>query len=71
VGGMISLYHSYIQFGGSPLIPCSATGISVACTQRYFLEFGYVTIPTMALTGFAMILVFMWADRVWRKMGAK
>ncbi|MFH1246240.1 MAG: disulfide bond formation protein B [Candidatus Liptonbacteria bacterium] len=71
VGGAIALYHTYIQFGGSPFILCSASGISVSCVQRYFLEFGYVTLPTMSLTGFAMILVFMWADRVWRKEGGR
>jgi disulfide bond formation protein DsbB len=65
IGGLISLYHVFLQFGGSPFVPCSAGGAS--CSQRYFLEFGYVTLPTMALTGFLMILVFMWADRQWRK----
>lgn len=59
IGGALASYHSYIQFGGSPLIPCSASGISVSCAQRYFLEFGYVTIPTMALTAFIAIILLM------------
>ncbi len=56
-GVLIAIYHSYLQFGGSPLIPCSATVVS--CAQRYFLEFGYVTIPTMSLTAFIAIILLM------------
>jgi disulfide bond formation protein DsbB len=59
IGGIISIYHSYLQFGGSPLIPCAAAGASVACTFRYFLEFGYITIPTMALTTFVILILLM------------
>ena len=59
IGGAISAYHSYLQFGGNPLIPCAAAGASVQCTFRYFLEFGYITIPTMALTTFVLIILLM------------
>lgn len=57
VGALIALYHTFIQFGGASIIPCSATGPS--CTVLYFLEYGYVTIPTMSLTVFVLILLFM------------
>lgn len=59
IGAVISAYHSYLQFGGNPLIPCVAAGASPSCTFRYFLEFGYVTIPTMALTTFILIILLM------------
>ena len=59
IGGAISAYHSYLQFGGNPLIQCAAAGASVQCTFRYFLEFGYITIPTMALTTFVLIILLM------------
>jgi len=59
IGGMISIYHSYLQFGGNPLIPCAAAGATVTCTFRYFLEFGYITIPTMALTTFVLLILLM------------
>lgn len=55
IGALVAIYHTYIQFGGSDLIPCSATGVS--CDKVYFLTYGYITIPTMALTAFALILV--------------
>ena len=63
-GAAIALYHTYLQFGGSPLVPCGADAAASQCAQRYFLEFGYVTIPTMALTAFIVIIVLMVAHRM-------
>lgn len=59
IGAMIALYHTLIQFGGPSIVPCSATGPS--CTTLYFLYYGYITVPTMSLTVFALILLFMFA----------
>jgi disulfide bond formation protein DsbB len=55
VGGLIALYHTYIQYGGSPLIPCAANVEAVSCSQRFIFEYNYITIPLMSLTGFVMI----------------
>jgi disulfide bond formation protein DsbB len=57
IGFPIAAYHVYLQLGGGAIVPCSAIGPS--CQYVYFLQFGYVTIPTMSLTAFALILVFM------------
>jgi disulfide bond formation protein DsbB len=57
IGVLISLYHTYLQFGGNDLVPCSATGVS--CNHVYFVTYGYVTIPTMAFTAFAVIFLLM------------
>ncbi len=59
VGGLISLYHYYIQLGGNKFIPCSTVGYSIDCTQRFSLEFGYITIPMMALSAFVAIFLLM------------
>ncbi len=59
VGGLIAVYHTYIQLGGSPLIPCSRVGYIPRCSQRYVFEFGYITIPVMALTAFVMLIILM------------
>jgi disulfide bond formation protein DsbB len=61
VGAIISAYHTYLQLGGASLGDCSATGIS--CEHVYFMQYGYVTIPTMALTAFVLIILFMLAAR--------
>jgi disulfide bond formation protein DsbB len=52
---IVSIYNIYVQSGGNPLIPCSATA---TCTKVFVLAFGYVTIPTMALTAGAYLLLF-------------
>ena len=56
IGGLIAIYHSYIQMGGSPLIPCSAASAN-ACAQIFVMMFGYITIPLMALSAFALLFV--------------
>lgn len=55
LGGLIAIYNSYLQYGGSPLIPCSADPNAVSCSQRFVFEYNYITIPLMSLTGFALI----------------
>ncbi len=57
VGILLATYHTYLQFGGTAIGPCSIDGAS--CERVYFLQYGYVTIPTMALTAFALIFLFM------------
>ncbi len=56
-GFVIAAYNVWLQFGGEGIAPCTADGVS--CSLRYFLEFGYVTIPTMSLTAFGVLLVVM------------
>lgn len=56
-GIVFALYHNYIDWGGSPLIPCAAQVVS--CTKRYVFEFGYITIPMMALTAFLLGVLLM------------
>ena len=57
IGTMISIYHNYISFGGESLLPCPANGVS--CTKLYVYEYGYVTIPMMMLTAFALTIFFL------------
>jgi disulfide bond formation protein DsbB len=59
IGFIIAGYHYLLQIGVAPELPCSAIGYSVACSQRFVMEFGYITIPMMALTAFSLIIVFM------------
>jgi len=54
LGSLVSLYHVYIENGGSSSLGCAAltpTNVNqVSCATRYIYEFGYVTMPIMALT---------------------
>ncbi len=61
VGGLIALYHSYTQLGGRSLTPCTSQGGS--CSKVFVLEFGYITIPMMACTVFALLVVVYVAYR--------
>lgn len=55
LGILVSGYHTFIDFGGTQVINCEAGAVS--CLQRYVFEFGYITIPVMALTGFVFLTV--------------
>jgi disulfide bond formation protein DsbB len=56
LGLINSLYHIYIYYFGEGVAPCDASGVS--CVQRLVSEFGgYISIPTMAFSGFFALLV--------------
>ncbi len=57
IGGVIALYNSYLQYGGSPLIPCATNVTAVSCAQRFVFEFGYLTLPLMSLTAFVLLIL--------------
>lgn len=63
IGAGIAFYHYLLQLGLVPELSCSAIGISESCSARFVMTFGYITIPMMALTGFAMIIVSIIAYR--------
>lgn len=63
IGALIAGYHRFIQrFPQFDTGSCSATGPS--CSSPLVMEFGFVSIPYMALSGFLLILALLWANRV-------
>lgn len=62
LGGIVALYHAFTQLGGYSLTPCTAVG--GACAKVYVLMWGYITIPTMALSAFGLLLCIMIAYKV-------
>lgn len=59
IGSLVSIYHIYIENGGSSLGEgCSANEVS--CAVRYIFEFGYITIPVMCLTLSLFIIALIW-----------
>lgn len=59
-GTLVSLYHIYIEHGGSSPLPCVIPNeTTVSCATRYVYEFGYVSMPVMALTTSVTILVLL------------
>ena len=68
IGFIISLYQNYIYYFNNGLgAYCQAGGTLVSCVKRYVFEFGYISIPIMALTGFALILVFLLLQKRYNK----
>ncbi len=61
IGFLIAAYHSYLYYLSST--GCALSGRGVSCTQRYVFEYGYITIPMMALTVFAVIIVLLMMAR--------
>lgn len=55
IGGLIALNHYILQITGVSFIPCSAIGYSISCNKIFVLKLGYITIPIMAITAFALI----------------
>lgn len=64
LAGVVSLYQSYVNLGGTSLLSCTSAG--GACSRLYVSEFGYINIPTMALTAIVYILLLYVFDRAYK-----
>ena len=71
IGALIAGYHYLLQLGIAPELPCSAVGYSVACSKVFVMNFGYITIPLMALTGVVMLILLGTYKKVWDKNSSK
>ncbi len=59
-GAIVSLFHLYVENGGETALSCATGGsAAVSCAARYVYEFGYITIPTMALTASVFIILLL------------
>ncbi len=61
IGAAISAYNNYIYFQSQASIICEAGN---SCATPYVLEFGYITIPVMALTGFALTITLLLGRKI-------
>ena len=56
-GSVVAVYHLVVQWTPAETEACQ---VGVPCSLRYIEEFGFVTIPFMALAGFLAIMAFSW-----------
>lgn len=58
IGLAIAIYHNLLYVG---IIPeaASVCRAGVSCTTRFFEWFGFITIPFLSMTAFAVITIFM------------
>lgn len=56
VGALVAGFHYLGQIGWNPLgLECLAIGYSASCSKNFVLQFGFITIPMMALSAFLLI----------------
>lgn len=66
-GLFVSVYHWVIHMIGvygskataEGLVPCSAEGILPSCSQTEILEYGFITIPFMAIVTLSLVITLM------------
>ena len=64
IGAGIAIYHIYIEH--HPEAETAGCKIGAPCSTKWFEKFGYVTIPVLALSAFAAIIVLLamaWSRR--------
>jgi disulfide bond formation protein DsbB len=57
VGAGISTYHLLVENGAVKQTQACLVSAPGGCTTKWINEFGFVTIPTLALTAFALVFV--------------
>ncbi len=57
IGGSISVYHYSLQ--QFPRLDIGACAADIPCSAAWVWEFGFISIPYMALSGFALIAALM------------
>lgn len=67
IGFAIAFYHYLLQIDLVPSVVCDVVGYSVSCSQRFEMEYGYITIPMMSLTAFFIIAVSMMLLKKYKK----
>jgi disulfide bond formation protein DsbB len=59
VGAGISIYHLFVQYGVVEQTQACLVSAPGGCATKWINEFGYVTIPTLALASFVLVGAFL------------
>jgi disulfide bond formation protein DsbB len=59
VGAGVSVYHLLVQYGAVEETQACLISAPGGCATKWVNEFGFVTIPSLALTGFALAFSFL------------
>jgi disulfide bond formation protein DsbB len=57
LGALVSVYHYLLEW--KPSLDTGSCKLSVPCSQVWFREFGFITLPLMALCGFVAVIALM------------
>lgn len=64
LGAVISVYHYLVEW--YPTLESNVCSLDVPCTTVWFREFGFVSLPQMALTGFVTVFTALVAPQLTR-----
>ncbi len=73
VGWLIAGYQYILQmnqiFGSTIklIAPCTTDGSGPSCSDYYFFEYGYITMPLMSFTAFTMILMIILINKYYTR----
>ncbi len=67
IGAVLAGYHYLLQIGVAPALPCSTVRYSAPCSQRFVLQYGYITIPMMAVSAFILIALLLYSRQLYSK----
>lgn len=67
IGVAIAGFHYYGQRIDSSVLSCDTIGYSTSCSSIFVLDYGYITIPMMAFSGFVLITLLMICQKVYNK----
>jgi disulfide bond formation protein DsbB len=59
IGSGVSIYHLLVENGVVKQTQACLVSAPGGCATKWINEFGYVTIPTLALTGFVLVCAFL------------
>jgi disulfide bond formation protein DsbB len=59
VGAGVSVYHLLVENGVVEQAKACELSAPGGCATKWINEFGYITIPTLALTGFVLLIGFL------------
>ena len=59
VGAGVSVYHLLVENGVVEQAKACLVSAPGGCATKWINEFGYMTIPTLALTGFVLLIAFL------------
>jgi disulfide bond formation protein DsbB len=57
VGAVISAYHYLLEW--FPALDTGACTVGIPCTQVWFRQFGFVSMPLLALIAFLLVIAFL------------
>lgn len=67
LGIVLSSFQYYQQMVDPSLLACGAGDATASCSKKFVFDYGYITIPIMALTSFILTTLLLISKKVYNK----